>query len=488
MMKRYAFAALLLLPALFHTRHAHAINGLIRPFLILPAGHDSSKKAELTLYFEIDPGTINFKKDAAGKLRATLMVQVQALGEQFQTPVEEAFRVPVTPALINNRFHAEAIFQRRYALPPGRYSLQSLVFQEEDSTLPPLIFTDSVEVFEPGDAALLVQPIEPGAAAEAGNAKAFSPLMLAYLDSTQHTISFTSQYQTPPMEDTLYPLSQRFWITRANGRELRGFSDTVRLTTGTMLGYGLISGGLDIAALPTGNYYLHGALMARNGQVLATAKPSYFQRENPSPTMLAEVAPDTAAAPTKFLNLAETFIAKFDAGQRRAILKMMIPVAGNDLLPTIRMLQKESNPANMGYFIYNYFSDLNPQNPAKAWDQFAARVREVNKLFGPGATRPGYETDRGQMWLKYGKPTDRYQVGNDNGAKPYEVWRYPFIGDINRTIVFLFVQDGLAATDYRLMHSTHPAEIQNPGWGMLLFNGNNDKLQRSRALQYMSNQ
>ncbi|HEV2672118.1 MAG TPA: GWxTD domain-containing protein, partial [Gemmatimonadales bacterium] len=71
--------------------------------------------------------------------------------------------------------------------------------------------------------------------------------------------------------------------------------------------------------------------------------------------------------------------------------------------------------------------DPTPDTPRnEAMESFYARVTTVNRMFreGGAAEIPGWRTDRGRIYLKYGPPDAVLSRPQPVATNPYEVWRY----------------------------------------------------------------
>ena len=144
----------------------------------------------------------------------------------------------------------------------------------------------------------------------------------------------------------------------------------------------------------------------------------------------------------------------------------------------------------MRYYIYNYFLNVNPQNPAKAWKEYSEKVLQVNKLFKTHGTQ-GYETERGFVYLRYGPPTEIIPVENEQGALPYEIWQYNTLTQTNRkevaNAIFLFYKPNQAVDDLLLLHCTVGGEKQNLNWrNQLYLDANSTSNGNFRAEQYLN--
>ena len=107
----------------------------------------------------------------------------------------------------------------------------------------------------------------------------------------------------------------------------------------------------------------------------------------------------------------------------------------------------------------------NPENPVyeEAVRRFAYANREFSKTRGGN---DGWRTDRGRVYIMYGPYDEQDEVVMSGKAYPYIKWTYY---NLEGGCIFLFVNDFVAgATDYRLVHSTHPRERYDPSWQSIL--------------------
>ncbi len=86
-------------------------------------------------------------------------------------------------------------------------------------------------------------------------------------------------------------------------------------------------------------------------------------------------------------------------------------------------------------------------------------LEEANYLFGY-LDIPGWKTDRGRIWIKFGHPNSEDAHSMEIDAKGYKVWYYD---QIEGGVEFVLV-DRLGFGDYALVHSTKKGEIYNPDW------------------------
>ena len=113
-------------------------------------------------------------------------------------------------------------------------------------------------------------------------------------------------------------------------------------------------------------------------------------------------------------------------------------------------------------FLYNFWKvrDTDPLTAVNELKtEYMERVAFVNQQFGTG-NRPGWKTDRGRVYVVYGKPDEIERHPNESDMKPYEIWYY---NSIQGGVQFIFV-DRSGFSDYILVHSTHRDELHDENW------------------------
>ncbi len=104
-----------------------------------------------------------------------------------------------------------------------------------------------------------------------------------------------------------------------------------------------------------------------------------------------------------------------------------------------------------------------PRNEAQ--EDFYARIAEANRRFreGGSAQIPGWRTDRGRIFIKYGPPDEvlsRPQAGN---TRPYEVWKF----SRGRALKYVFLDQTLFG-NYVLIWTSDRREPSRPNWEEML--------------------
>jgi GWxTD domain-containing protein len=98
-------------------------------------------------------------------------------------------------------------------------------------------------------------------------------------------------------------------------------------------------------------------------------------------------------------------------------------------------------------------------------DAFYRRIDEATRRFreGGASETPGWRTDRGRIFIKYGEPDDRLQRPQAGSTAPYEVWKYTR----TRELMFVFL-DQTRFGNYSLIYTNDRREVSRPDWADLL--------------------
>ncbi len=212
---------------------------------------------------------------------------------------------------------------------------------------------------------------------------------------------------------------------------------------------------LDISGLESGNYRFVVSIRNRANELLSE-KEVMFQRSNPN----LEIKVDSLSNDA----LAAEFVGQLEEKDLRYTLKsILMKVPEEDVIVINEMLKTKDLTAQRRY-IFQYFAKISPNLPEQAHDEYMHIVGAVDRMYNYGFGY-GFETDRGRVYLKYGRPDDMITVENEMNAPPYEIWMYNKVEKTQQTNVkFLFYNPNLIANGYRQLHSTCRGETNNPRW------------------------
>src|SRR5207249_12112766 len=146
--------------------------------------------------------------------------------------------------------------------------------------------------------------------------------------------------------------------------------------------------------------------------------------------------------------------------------------------------KKLSNDEERDQFIEQFWLRRNPtpdsvDNPYK--EEHYRRIAYANEHFPAGI--PGWKTDRGQMYIKFG-PADEIEShpsggsyqrpieegGGETSTFPFEHWRYRYLEGIGQEVIIEFV-DTCMCGDYHMTidRSEKDALLYTPNAGMTLY-------------------
>lgn len=480
----------LVLASLFLCFKSLAIEAVVAHSLFYK---DDGKKLKpyIEVYWQIAPNSLHFTEPVKGSIIAKVRTDISFMDEYGIVMKEDHYIMQTAEASAIEQARAQNILElQRYDLTPGKYKMKVRLTELID-TNSSYTFTDTFTVVPRNEKPIFssLQLMDTSFASNTQsifikNGKVQLPLCANFADQNRKTLFYYTELYFPnaamqqgieytittsvskkPLESTLYKLQQ---------------TDTVAKP-----GIIPVSGKFKIDVLPSGNYYLNVWLKA-DGTTICS-KTLFFQRVNPKP--VKPYADTSTAKQTDFqdmqvVDLSTTFVDKYTLPQVRAILKMLMPISTPVEKQNIEAFLDRPDFTYMRYFIYNFWKDRNPANPKEAWEEYTEKIKDVNRQFSaPGV--PGYESERGYMYLKYGKPDEMVEVQNEQGVYPYEIWTYNVLPHQSSGGMILYYRPGFMVGDYRALHSNIKGEIRNPNWRNTLYQtGTVNKAMNSRAEQY----
>ncbi|MEM9548736.1 MAG: GWxTD domain-containing protein [Bacteroidota bacterium] len=120
-------------------------------------------------------------------------------------------------------------------------------------------------------------------------------------------------------------------------------------------------------------------------------------------------------------------------------------------------------------FLLDFWNEEAPRAPELAYQKFMEVAKAIDIEFNSNVGY-GFETDRGYMFLRYGKPSNILSIDTEPDSYPYEIWYYNYLKETNQTNVrFIFYNKSLSHNDYTILHSTCIGERQYPQWEVELY-------------------
>lgn len=241
-------------------------------------------------------------------------------------------------------------------------------------------------------------------------------------------------------------------ITRTDGREVSECPQVVR-TKAKKFNSSVEVGTLNISKVISGTYQFNFEVLDEKDQVLASrSKKIYiFNSEHMPVAQQAGTAASSDFAESEFATMPGPMLEhEFD------ILQYLLNDEGKKFYANL-----QTNDARRK-FIYSFWRSRDP-NPATKENEYRIgyleRMQEANEKYGRMG-KEGWRTDRGRVYMIYGKPTDIEYFPSSIETYPHEIWIY---NDIEGGVEFVFV-DATGFNEYVLVHSTATGEIKDFDW------------------------
>lgn len=224
----------------------------------------------------------------------------------------------------------------------------------------------------------------------------------------------------------------------------------------------------DITQLPSGNYNLVIEVKDSLNKIQAQKK-WFFQRQSDA-VYLTSGENNNIRTIEEFFNLVQS------TDSLKQFAECLWPISSSTEREWQQVQIQNNDPNVMRSFLVGYWKEQSGDtvNPLKIWLTYYKQVLEANALLKCGKQK-GYYTDRGRVYLQYGKPDQRNQVNSEPGVYPYEIWQYYRIYDkatkrffTNKK--FVFANYAIADDCYKLIHSEVKGEIYDERWRFKLVN------------------
>ena len=498
MLRRLTFSFLILLLSL----HVQAIDAVVSHSVFYVPDPATAGKfiPELETYWQVNQRTVHYLTNTEKKIVGKLNTDFIIIGDNGIVK-HDRFVLETTPRNNADELIKNSIIElKRYAVPEGMVRIKMIITDATDSKNK-FVYSDSFMVYPHkaeafySDVEFLDTTIElPTETIFKKNGVQQVPNCSNFFDVQKKVLHYYAElYGTDIINKSDYPLIQKVYISRKENDP--SYDGVIRTDTIAAGSTHTVSGSFPLSAQPSGNYYLIMSLENNTHQIIAS-RSMFFQRLNPHPDVPPQIqvkkaaaANDTGMENITLLDLNKTFLKKYDLQQVKSILRMLLPFSDYSATKTIEGFLKKPDDVYMRYYIYNYFAAINKENPTQAWKEFSEQIVEVNKLFTQHGI-PGYQSDRGFMYLRYGAPTEVVTVENEQGSRPYEVWQYNMLTQTNKhqmaNAVFLFYRPNNSMSDFKLLHCTVPGELKNGAWRSYLYqDASGGSNTNSRAEQYL---
>lgn len=223
----------------------------------------------------------------------------------------------------------------------------------------------------------------------------------------------------------------------------------------------------DITTLSSGNYNLVVEVKDSLNKI-QTQKKWFFQRQSDAAQQISDN--NSLKTIEEFFNQVQS------ADSLKDFVECLWPISSSVERQWQQAQVKRKEPNLMRSYLVGYWKTESGDtiSPLTIWLNYYKQVLETNALLKCGKQK-GYYTDRGRVYLQYGKPDQRNQVNSDANSYPYEIWQYYRIYDKTTKRFFTnkkFVFGNFAIADdcYKLIHSDVKGEVYDERWKYKLIN------------------
>ncbi|MBQ6770683.1 MAG: GWxTD domain-containing protein [Bacteroidales bacterium] len=421
----------------------------------------------LTPYVEnalaVDCRSAVYKEFEPGKFKAT--VEITTIFKH-DDKVCNFSKIALDSPVVTDTTNLDGAFidQQRFSLPNGEYKMEiSVVDLNAKDQIPSHdVMTVSVD-FPDGTPAVsdilffdsYTKAAQPSSCTKSG--MDFLPRVYPFFGASDAKLKFYAElYNSDKLYDEGKFLVSYYIESSESSSVMRDFTFSKRFDVNKV---NIVMNTLDVSDLPSGNYYLVVEMRDRNNE-LVCSNSAFFQRSNPG---VGYHIDDIAG-----VDVSNTFVSGFtDIDTLRLFISYLDPICSETERNYSTSLVKTGDMKTMQQFMFNFWSTRAPLNPGQAWKDYLGAVKRVNMSFKTTST-PGYRTDRGYVFLKYGQPDKIVESPNEPNAYPYAIWHYYAVAN-QRNKRFVFMSKDESTNDYHLIHSDVVGEVNNYRWQMEIY-------------------
>jgi GWxTD domain-containing protein len=352
---------------------------------------------------------------------------------------------------------------KRYALPVGNYQLEAQISDANSGAMPTLQKLDVKIEFEKeklyqSDIQLLKNATKDSTgSAYAKNGLIMEPLAGNFYDKNTSTLFLYNEIYNSKNISDAFAMSYGIYNSDLHSSKVPfavGHKKLKPLATPVVF-----IGQIDIAKLPSGNYNLVVEIRNRNKELLCN-KEIAFQRANPF--LEVEVKGISAEA------IEEEFVAKMTPEELRYALKAIACKMRGEESKDLNEIIKNADLKAMKLRLFRYWATKDANHPEEAYNKYMGIARFIDQKYKSGFGY-GFESDRGYVYMKYGRPDDMVEQLSNPDAAPFEIWTYydfPITGQKNVKFIFY---DAEGSGSMRMLNSTARGEIQDANWRTKLY-------------------
>lgn len=451
-------------------------TGQVIAYFNIGAFNTPSNQPYIETYVTVLGNSLQPKK-TDGKFQNSINIEVKILKDSI---IIKANKYNLLGPSYSDSLNSPAfIDNQRYSLANGIYTLQMTLIDKNETAKKPTqikqnflvsfnqtqIQSSSIEVLESFKKTTI-----PTSISKSGYD--LIPYNINYFPETSKELSFYFEtYNTDTVLGKNKPFVYQYYLENSDNLvKLNSYGDFKKQTTNIV---NPLLAKMNISNLGSGNYNLVIELKDENN-ITHIQKKYFFQRLNKAVDIVALY---------KF-NEKKTINEYFGACNNIDTLKMYVeclwPIANGLDKERIINQSVKKDPTLMKNYAIDFWQRraADTVNPLKMWAEYYKSVQEVMVLFKCGKQK-GYYSERGRVYLQYGKPSQRSMQNTEENTFPYEIWQYYTLYDnatghsfTNRK--FVFVNKNIGDDCHILIHSDMRGELYNDRWQFEVTRRNNN--------------
>ncbi|HKC68135.1 MAG TPA: GWxTD domain-containing protein [Bacteroidia bacterium] len=430
------------------------------------------KGSYIETYLSVSGSSVVFKKQ---KVKYQGKIRVEINFSQDGKSISSNVYNLLSPEILDTTRKPNFIDLQRYALKPGTYQAEIKIADVNNDKAEPTKGTLTVVIAELNDslrfsdielAESVIKSDQPSSITKSGYD--ITPYPLTHFPEKVDRLNFYIEaYNTAKQLGADSKFLFTYYIETAELKEVvTGFYTFVKQKSAEVVP---LIGQFDITKLSTGSYNLVIEIRDNNNQLKAQKKLA-----------ITRTSPHVAIAldNLKTVDTSGTFISQVtNPDTLRDYIACLWPISTTSERDWQYNQMHGNNIKLMQQYIYAFWENRNPPNPALAWHVYREEVKKVNKIYACGG-QPGYMSDRGRVYLQYGAPSAAQQVPSEPDSYPYEIWQYyklknPSTGQFQSNKKFVFYNPTLDGKCFKLLHSDARGEMRDDRWQIKLKQRNN---------------
>jgi GWxTD domain-containing protein len=436
-----------------------SINALALDASLSVASFDSSDKPYAELQFHFVGKTLQYKM-----LRDTFHWQASAeiviLFKQNEKIIQFDKYILEGPIVAGPQNFFDI---KRYGLEQGAYDLEVSI-TDVNKPLSKKIFNQKINIFfdkskvYQSDIQLIKHFYQDSTNSPlAKNAYIFQTLPFDFYDKNAERLIFYNEiYNTDKLQNQELTTTYAIYDERLGQNGLPVFTQYKPLRAKPQ---NVVFNQFDITKIPSGNYVFSVEIRNQNKELLSK-KTINFQRSNPYLNLVKDGIDQES--------LKEEFVERLNTDTLRYSLKAIACKINGDESKVLNEVIKANEASAMRLHLFRFWAGRNPNNPEKAYNDYMKVARAIDITYRSGFGY-GFETDRGYVFMKYGRPDDITTQTSSPDAPAYELWSYNDFPITKQTNIKFLFWDGDGSGNMRILHSNARGEISDKNWKTKLY-------------------